>query len=143
MIGQYWAEIADGDIRARAIFDRHYSRRHYRDGRRPKKFVGPGEYIALMTPICDAIFIWRKFIDDSGQRGINCAIFRNEGNVQSSKLILEACEWASQRWPNTRFYTYVNPRKIKSTNPGCCFEMAGWQKCGLTKGGLQILELGL
>jgi len=40
----------------------------------PKLFVGPGEKLVLRTWECDAIWVWRKFIDDSGQEGINCAI---------------------------------------------------------------------
>lgn len=135
-----WIPIRDGDPRARAIYDRHYSARHYRDGRRPKKFVGPGEYLALMTLECDALLVWRKFRDPSGQTGIMCSIFRNESAHLSSRLIAQACKIAWARWPGTRLYTYVNPRKIRSTNPGYCFLRAGWQHAGRTKRGLIILE---
>ena len=35
----------------------------------------------------------------------------------------------------------INPREIKSTNPGCCFKKAGWQRAGVTsKNKLLILE---
>lgn len=129
----HWYDAKDADYRAREIFDRHYSRKRYKDGRRPLKFVGPGQYIVLLTAECDALFVWRKFISDDGQQGINCAVFRNEGPLLSSALILEACEIAWQRWPGERLYTYVNPRKIKSTNPGFCFLRAGFAKCGITK----------
>jgi hypothetical protein len=40
---------------------------------------------------------------------------------------------AWQRWPGERLYTYVNPRKVKSENPGYCFKVAGWTTCGTTK----------
>jgi hypothetical protein len=137
-----WIPVRDGDARARALYLRHYSARHYRDGRRPKLFVGPGEKMVLLTPMCDALFVWRKFISDDGQRGINCAIFRNEGDVLSSELIHEACDLAWQRWPGERLYTYVNDGKIKSANPGYCFKRAGWRACGRNKSGkLTILEL--
>ena len=89
--------------------------------------------MVLMTPAMDAIFAWRKFINDSGERGVNCAVFRNEGPMLSSVLILEAERWAWERWPGERLYTYVNPRKVKSKNPGYCFVMAGWRKRGMTK----------
>ena len=128
-----WIEISDGDIRLRTLYNRHYSAYQYRDGRQPKKTAGPGEYMALVTPEADAIFIWRKFIDASGQRGINCAVFRNEGSRLSSGLICEAMVRAGQRWPGERLYTYVNDRKIRSTNPGCCFKKAGWREAGRTK----------
>lgn len=44
-----WIEIHDGDLRLRELYNRHYSAYHYRDGRKPKKTVGPGEYMALIT----------------------------------------------------------------------------------------------
>jgi len=49
-------------------------------------------------------------------------------------------EWAWKKWPPQRLYTTVNPRKIKSTNPGFCFLCAGWRRCGFTESGLIILE---
>lgn len=131
--GDTWIPIRDADPEARKMFDRHYSRYFYRDGRRPAKFVGPGEYIALTTPNRDALFVWRKFQSMDNQNGVNCAIFRNEGNRLSSELILEAEKIARQRWGNVRFYTYVNASKIRSNNPGCCFKKAGWWTCGMTK----------
>jgi hypothetical protein len=135
-----WLPVKDGDPRALAIVRRHYSWRNYRDGRLRRLFVGPGEKMVLLTPGSDAVFVWRKFISGDGQQGINCAAFRNEGLVLSSDLIRQACELARQRWPGERLYTYVNPRKIKSANPGCCFLKAGWRRCGVTKRGLLILE---
>ena len=140
--GSPWIFAKDGDPNVRRMFDRHYSRRRYRDGRRvPALFVGPGEKIVLRTPRCDAIFVWRKFISDDQQEGVNCAVFRNESAFRSSSLILEAEEIAWRRWPGERFYTYVNGAQIRSSNPGFCFQAAGWRKCGVTKWrGLTILE---
>jgi hypothetical protein len=43
----------------------------------------------------------------AGQRGVNCAVFRNESSVLSSELIREACGLAWTRWPGERLYTYV------------------------------------
>jgi len=135
-----WVRVKDGDHRGRALYRRHYSYRPYKDGRNPMQFIGPGEHIVLLTLECDALFIWRKFRDDSGQQGVNCACFRNEGPRLSSELILEAEGWAEARWPGERLYTYVNAKAIKSRNPGYCFKAAGWRGCGHTKGGLVILE---
>jgi hypothetical protein len=137
----HWWEVKDGDDRARQIFDRHYSRRRYKDGRNPLLFVGPGEKMVLLTPACDAVFIWRKFISNDGQAGVNCAVFRNESLTLSSELIAEAEALAWRRWPGERLYTYVDPRRIKSSNPGACFKAAGWRWCGVTKAKkLVILE---
>jgi len=136
-----WVLSIDGDSGARRIFDRHYSRYHYRDGRMPVLFVGPGEKLVLVLPDYSALFVWRKFISGDGQKGVNCAVFRNESEYLSSKLILEAEQWAWEKWPEERLYTYINPRRIESTNPGYCFKCAGWTVCGETKvNKLLILE---
>jgi hypothetical protein len=136
---KYWYAIKDGDPRAAAMYERHYSCVNIKARRRTgdKRICGPGEKLVLMTPDCKALFVWRKANrpDCAGQMGVYCSIFRNE------KLILEAEELARQRWPNgKRFYTYINSKRIKSSNPGYCFQMAGWKKDGLTQGGLVILE---
>ncbi len=136
-----WHIVRDGDYTVRTIFDRHYSRYRYADGRDPALFVGPGQKMVLVTPCARAIFVWRKFISGDGQQGVNCAIFRNEGAGLSSSLILEAERVAWERWPGERFYTYVDPRKVASRNPGYCFIAAGWRRCGVTKRrGLLIFE---
>lgn len=136
-----WFAIKDGDPRGRAMLNRHYSRNVYRDGRTVRLFCGPGEKLVLMTADSQALFVWRKFISKDNQTGINCAVFRNEGDELSSTLILAAEEHAWRRWPGERLYTYVNSRKIASPNPGYCFKVAGWRFCGRTsKLHLDILE---
>jgi hypothetical protein len=144
----HWTVTKDADPDCREIYRRHYSRRVYRDGRDPAKFVGPGQYIVLVTPNLDALFVWRRFIDDADdgtgkrQEGINCSVFLNEGPTLSSQLILEAEGFARDKWPQEkRLYTYVNPRKTRhKRDPGRCFRKAGWRPCGFTRGGLVILE---
>ena len=128
-----WIQIKDGDPRGVALFKRHYSYHKYHDNRPRRLFVGPGEKIVLITPDCDALFVWRKFISDDGQAGVNCAVFRNESEMLSSDLVLEAEKIAWLRWPGERLYTYVAPEEIESDNPGYCFKMAGWRWCGETK----------
>jgi len=133
LFGTGWIAVRDGDDTARDIFHQHYSYKPYADGRRPKLFVGPGEKLALVWPDASALFIWRKFISGDGQEGVNCAVFRNEGAMLSSELIRQADVIADERWPGERHYTYVNPRRVRSVNPGCCFKKAGWRRCGETK----------
>lgn len=137
----HWHGVKDGNPIALELYERHYSAHKYKDGRVRKLFCGPGYKTVLLTDNSDALFVWRKFIDSSGQTGVNCAVFRNESKIKSSDLIREAVDIAWKRWPGERLYTYVNPHKIRSTNPGYCFLKAGWKKCGKTKGGLIILEL--
>lgn len=140
-----WLPIKDGDPIGYQFYKRHYSYHDYKDNRRivshnKRMFVGPGEKTVLLTIDYSALFVWRKFIDDSGQVGVNCSIFRNEGKYRSSELIKMACYLAWVRWPGERLYTYVDPTKIKSTNPGYCFIKAGWVRLGeKTKSGKIIL----
>lgn len=150
--GDLWLPIKDGDERAAWLYARHYSAHAYADGRRGRYgyrnrflIVGPGEKLLLLTPDCLALFAWRRFLDRSGQQGVNCAIFRNEGAfggaVRSSALILVAEGFARQKWGGVRLYTYVNAGRVQSSNPGYCFQVAGWRRCGVTKrNGLLIFE---
>ena len=148
LIDGYWMPCKDGDARAFALMRNHYSFQPYADGRRQDLgnrnrhlFTGPGQKMVLLGADCRALFVWRKFIDRSGQHGVNCAVFHNESDQLSSELILEAEQLAWQRWPNERLYTYVNPLKISSSNPGYCFKKAGWHRVKhKTTKGLHILE---
>ena len=148
-LGIIWATVKDGDTRVSAMYQRHYSCYLYSDGRRKNRYyrnrnlvMGPGEKLVLISTDEKAIFGWRKFIDASGQTGVNCAFFRNEGahnDMLSSELIKEAEILAWYKWPNERLYTYVNTSVVKGD--GYCFKMAGWEKCGRTKrNNLLILE---
>jgi len=135
-----WWLTRDGDKTCLAMYERHYSCHRYADGRKRTQFVGPGEKVVLRTAAADAVWAWRKFIDDSGQTGINCAVFRNESRHRSSDLIRQADAIADCLWPRERHYTFVNSAAVRSRNPGFCFLVAGWRRCGTTKSGLLILE---
>ena len=140
--GGRWCLVKDGDSRARQLHQRHYSKYKYVDGRESKLFVGPGGKFVMITGDNAALFVWRKFINDAGQTGINCAVFRNEGTERSSSLIEEADRIAWAKWPTEpRHYTYVNGARIRSSNPGYCFLAAGWKRAGKSKGGLHILAI--
>lgn len=131
--------MSDGNDTARALFDRHYSRTRYADGRRPRLFVGPGEKLVAVTPDADAVVAWRKFISGDGQTGVNCAIFRNESPEKATTLLRSAMALAWDRWPGERLYTYVNPRKVRPTLVrgvpvfGWCFWRCGWSFVGVTQ----------
>lgn len=135
-----WWLTKDGDKDCLAMYERHYSAYRYADGRKRTQFVGPGEKVVLRTERADAVWVWRKFIDDSGQLGINCAVFRNESAHLSSELIRQADSIADCLWPDSRHYTYIDAARIASRNPGFCFIAAGWRRCGQTKSGLLIME---
>lgn len=142
-----WWLTLDGDLDCLEMYERHYSCYDYRDGRERVLFVGPGEKWVFRTVDADAVWVWRNFIDDcidertgERQQGINCAVFRNESPHQSSGLIRQADAIADRLWPDSRHYTYVDTKKVASTNAGYCFLCAGWRKCGRTKSGLLVME---
>lgn len=137
-----WWLTKDGDTDCLALYERHYSAYRYRDQRVRSLFAGPGEKLVLRTDRGDALFVWRNFISAANEPGINCAVFRNESPHKSSELVRQADAIADFVWPCRRHYTYVNPKAVRSSNPGFCFLAAGWRKCGMTKGGLLILERG-
>jgi hypothetical protein len=127
------------DPECAAIADRHYSRRTVG----ARQFTYSGRKIVLRDAAGLVLFVW-MFPDPQyradGQVGYNCAIFRNESERRSSDIILEAEGFAVERWGPGRAYTFVDARKIRSTNPGCCFKKAGWKRIGTTKSGKDILE---
>jgi hypothetical protein len=135
-----WWLTKDGDTDCLALYERHYSAYRYRDGRKRVLFCGPGEKIVLRTADGDAMWVWRRFKDAGGQQGINCAVFRNESRHRSSELVRQADAIADLCWPCRRHYTYINAQAIRSSNPGFCYQMAGWNRCGTTAGGLLIME---
>lgn len=137
----YWYGVSDRDDRAVALYERHYS--CINKGRRAtREITPPGHSMVLLGANCDALWVWSVELKRrDGQQGVNCNVFRNESSVKSSVLIREAMEIAWQRWPGQRLFTFINTPKIRSTNPGYCFQVCGWRKCGYTKvRGLIILE---
>ena len=130
----YWVISHDMNPIAQKFADRHYSRKS--PGSRA--FVGPGEKIVLLSSNGDAVFAWLRSdpkLRGDHINGVCCTIFRNEGPVLSSKLILEAEKFAYDRWPGLKLFTYVNKSKVKSKNPGWCFMKAGWKLVGENKSG--------
>lgn len=115
----------DGDPDCRELADRHYSRKSVGAA----LFVGPGRKIVLRNPEGTWVYVWRNaLLREDGQTGWECTIFRNESSRLSSEIILE-CE----KYVEGRMFTYVDSKKIRSSNPGCCFKKAGWKKAGISK----------
>ena len=58
-----------------------------------------------------------------------CSYFRNEGAGLSSELIVAAMDLTHDMWgypPKDGWVTWVDRRKVESSNPGYCFKQAGW-----------------
>lgn len=119
---------------AALLADRHYTRRKVGS----PQFMPPGETIVLTTSDESAVFGWWRPHPDSGIKAMNgldgwtCSIFRNEGSVRSSLLVLEAeqvlAEHKSAPCGPDGMLTYVWDAKLKSRNPGYCFKCAGWAR---------------
>lgn len=127
----------DGEMSLLA--DRHYSRRTIG----ARQFLYSGRKLVLRDSQGLVLFGW-VFPDPQyrldNQEGYNCAIFRNESPRRSSEIILEAEALAFAKWGPRRCYTYVDPAKIRSSNPGYCFQCAGWRKVRTTLSRKILLE---
>ncbi|APH71434.1 hypothetical protein [Aquibium oceanicum] len=153
LIGEGWIEVLDGNPTARDLFTRHYSNQHRRRGKaQPALIVGPGYKMVLITADGGAVCAWRneKFRAD-GQDGVECAIYRREQGDLASRLLRTAMDLAWTRWPQTRLFTFVDPREVRPTmvkGPrghlypvfGYCFYQAGWRFAGTSQKRLHILE---
>jgi len=139
-------ELSDGlfptthfDWEMSKLADRHYSRRTVG----ARQFCYSGRKLVLRNATGTVLFVW-MYPDPTmrmdGQTGYCCAIFRNESDRLSSEIILEAETFAFAKWGPNRLYTYVDPRKIHSPNPGYCFKAAGWRQIGVSKGGKVLLS---
>jgi hypothetical protein len=130
------------DQEMRILADRHYSRRTVG----ARQFLYSGRKLVIRNFEGTMLFGW-LFPDPSmrmdGQTGYNCAIFRNESGRKSSDIILECERLAFAKWGPNRCYTYVNPGKIQSVNPGFCFKCAGWKYARLSKSGQHLLVKGV
>jgi hypothetical protein len=122
------------------LADRHYSRTKIG----APQFGGNGESLVLRDSRGEVLFVWlrQRFRKDT-QVGVLCSKFRNESPRLSSELILEAESLVMARWGAGRVFTYVDPTKITSRNPGYCFKKAGWRFVGISPKGLHILEKDL
>ncbi len=121
------------------LADRHYSRRTIG----ARQFCYSGRKLVLRDAGGLVLFVWMypdATMRMDGQEGYNCAIFRNESTRRSSEIILEAEGFALAKWGPNRCYTYVDPRRIASKNPGYCFKVAGWRYVRVSKSGQHLLE---
>ena len=127
------------DVEMSKLADRHYSRRTVG----ARQFTYSGRKLVLRDAA--GLVLWAWMYPDpamrmDGQVGYNNAIFRNESGRRSSDIVLEAERFAFEKWGPNRLYTYIDPKKVRSPNPGYCFKVAGWRYVGLSKSGKHLLE---
>jgi hypothetical protein len=142
----YWELSHRADKEALPLADRHYNRQKIGS----PQFVPPGRCLVLLGKDKKALWIstwpFPQYVKHQWAGAWTCSCFRNESCVLSSILIREAV--AITRWfwddqvPGLGFITFVDPWKTRpKRDPGQCFRKAGWNQCGLTKGGLVALQL--
>jgi hypothetical protein len=131
--GAHWQICNKFDARGARLADRHHPRRTHGS----PQFLPPGETLVLALPDGLAAFGWHRPHPKSGVLRLDkldgwcCSIFRNESSVLSSALILDAEAVLAARGVSCGpdgLFTYVEPRRIRSQNPGYCFQQAGWKK---------------
>lgn len=129
--------VTKRDPRARALADRHYSRQKVGS----REIGPPGQKLIYMT--VDGRCLWGSHrpapwagIDRAdGFMGHSCFIFRNEGPLLSSELIVEAVGLTAKVWGVAPFITYVAKDHVESPNPGYCFLVAGFEHNGWVESG--------
>jgi hypothetical protein len=144
-LGCWWlAESGKFDPVGARLADRHYSRRTVG----APQFMPPGQTIVLIGHDMRSVFGWWRPHPDAGITAMNgldgwtCTIFRNEGSVLSSELVLDA-ERAIQALGHgcgpDGLITYVWAARVRSSNPGYCFQRAGWHRAGWSADGRKRL----
>lgn len=150
--GSPWLAVHKGDLRARALADRHYTRK--RPGH--PQWTRPGYNYVLVTPCGRACFVWWRPKYEAGVerydglRCLECTIFRREGPPphlgglpEASELVegaVSALDWP-EAWQYlggelpicaqlpTLLVTGVGSRQTAARQvapPGRCFREAGF-----------------
>ena len=137
-----WEHVTKFDSMACALADRHYSRRKIGS----PQFMPPGQTIVLVGfDGYPAVFGWWRPHPASGLRAMNgldgwtCTIFRNEGEMLSNSLIVEAEKFLPKDCGPDGLMTYVWDSKVRGVNKGCCFKHAGYSVAGRSADGRKTL----
>jgi hypothetical protein len=124
-----WQVRGRSDSAALVLADRHYNR-----GSKGSPWLGPpGRLLVFVTADERAVWATSYHRADLAKDRLDawrCTLFRNEGPLLSSDLILEAMALTLELWPAPPadgWLTYVDATKVSSPNPGYCFKRAGWE----------------
>lgn len=124
-----WHRVKVSDPLARAMRDRHYSTK-YPGGRT----VGPpGRRLVLISDDEQALWIthWpQAHLVLDGFDALRCTVFRREGRRRErASVLIRAAMAMSEAYFGPApdgWLTYVEPRRVKSSEPGYSFKMAGF-----------------
>lgn len=133
------------DARALPLADRHYNRRKVGS----PQFVPPGRCVVLLTAQADALWVtswpFARYVRHAWPGAWVNSLFRNESPHLSSDLIREALAATRAVFgqpPPEGVVSFINAEKTRrKRDPGRCYLRAGWQRCGMTKGGLHAVRM--
>lgn len=141
--GPWWQPSNRADPLGVPIADRHYNRQTIG----APQFVPPGSCYVLRHST-DALWVtsWpiAEYVQHDWAGAWINSMFRNESARLSSELIIEAIAHTRAHYPTVPdlgLVTFVDSTKVRSTNPGYCYLMAGFERVGFTKGGLHVLQM--
>lgn len=140
-----WVLSHRADPRALPLADRHYNRQ--KPG--TPQFVPPGSCLVLLTQNADALWVssrpFAEYVKHQWAGAWVNTLFRNEGPILSSELIIEALAITLGVWgtpPPLGMVSFIDPLKTRhKRDPGRCYRKAGWSVIGKTKGGLIALGI--
>lgn len=137
-----WRRSNRFDPAALPLADRHYNRQ--KPG--TPQFVPPGRCLVLLSEDRSALWVtsWPKYVRHSWPGAWINTLFRNEGSDTSSWMIRLAVAHTRAFFgepPEIGMITFVDPGKVKSTNPGYCYLVAGFIHEGWTAKGLRVLRM--
>jgi hypothetical protein len=140
-----WRISHRADPKACALADRHYSRQKVGS----PQFVPPGRCLVLYAKTDGGEAVWctswpfAEYVKHAWAGAWVCSIFRNEGAALSSVLIEQAVAATRAFFgepPENGIITFILPAAIRSTNPGYCYQRAGWKRVGAAKDGKPCLQ---
>jgi hypothetical protein len=136
-----WYLSNRADPPAVRLADRHYNRQ--KPG--TSQFVPPGKCLVLLTENKDALWVtsWQRYSFHGWPGAWVNSYFRNESELLSSMLIRQAISVTCFFWsvPAHGMITFVDPCKVRSTNPGYCYQVAGFRKIAVTRKGYLVYQL--
>jgi hypothetical protein len=147
----HWRYSTSGkyDVDGVRLVRGHYSRRKPNS----PQFMPPGETIVLVNSERTAVWGWwrphpsSKIVAMNGRDGWTCSVFsyhppQATRPLLASELVLDAerALAALERDGLTAapcgpdgMLTYVDARKVRSSNPGYCYKLVGWVRVGRAK----------
>lgn len=147
-----WHLSHRADPRARDVADRHYNRQKIG----APQFVPPGRCLVLYAdePAGKALWVtswpFAQYVKHAWGGAWMCSAFRNESAGIASRLIRQAVactRWAMGEPPAAGMVTFldteeVEPIKVRGRKTwGRTWILAGFEPCGVTKGGLLAFRL--